>query len=252
MSIGTFGEVVFEASAERVRTWQSFQRANSARVTAHEVLEEKPRLEFLGPGLDEITLQVRLDVSFGIDPSTEIDILRDVRDKGAAKLLVIGGKNIGRFALESIEEEWRTIDHAGRLIQAVVTLKLKEYADKSRQGDLVSQSTYGVTGDITGASAATSLAVTAMEKIGVIETLPAPTWKKMLSAVLAVVSRAQTLLELGIRIRGAAGSLQPDALLAEVIGEIARQPLADQIRSLKTIFGDDIATEIVTKIEWYR
>jgi hypothetical protein len=44
MNIGSFGEVVFE------------------------VIETKPLQKLLGPGLDEISLQVRLDTALGVIP----------------------------------------------------------------------------------------------------------------------------------------------------------------------------------------
>jgi hypothetical protein len=42
--------------------------------------------------------------------------------------LIIGGENIGRFALESIDEDWLVTNPAGPLLQADVWLKLKEYS----------------------------------------------------------------------------------------------------------------------------
>ncbi len=127
MQLGSFGEIVFETSADRIRTWQQMSRKGSARFAEHVVAEGKPRLEFLGPGLEELTLSVRLDAQLGLDPETELGSMREIRDAGQEKTLVIGGKVVGKFVLEEIGEEHKRHDGSGGLLLAEVTLKLKEY-----------------------------------------------------------------------------------------------------------------------------
>lgn len=129
MQLGTFGDIVFETSADRVRTWQELQRQGSARFAEHEVLHRKPRLEFLGPGLEAMTIKIRLDAQLGLDPLTEIDALRFLRDAGEEKVLIIGGQIFGRFVLADLTEEHRRHGRDGVLLLAEVVLQLKEYDD---------------------------------------------------------------------------------------------------------------------------
>ncbi len=130
MSIATFGSVVFETSADLLRTWSSFQRKAGIRLAAHEVLDGKPVTEFIGPGLDEISLQVKLDAGLGVNPIAEINALRAIRDAGQANSFTVHGRNLGTFTLEAVEEDWTAVDNTGLLLSATATLKLKEYAER--------------------------------------------------------------------------------------------------------------------------
>lgn len=128
MSIGSFGHIVFETSADRIRSWSKFGRTGKVRFAEHAVHGEKPVLEYIGPGLEEIALQVRFDASLGVNPAKEIAALRALRDTGTAQQLIIGRDPLGRFAIESLEEDWQRVDNQGLLLVACVSLTLKEDA----------------------------------------------------------------------------------------------------------------------------
>jgi phage protein U len=127
MEIGTFGEIVFETSRTRIRTFDEFKRTSKARFAEHAVTGRKPVLEFLGSELDEVSLQMMFATSLGVTPSVEIDTLRQVLHSGEEQNLVVGGYNFGRFALTSMDEDWQKFDGKGRLLVAAVSIKLKEF-----------------------------------------------------------------------------------------------------------------------------
>jgi len=128
MEIGTFGEIVFETSRTRIRTFDEFKRSSKARFAEHAVTGRKPVLEFLGPELDEVSLQTMFATSLGVVPADEIDVLRKVLNSGEDQNLVVGGYNFGRFVLTSMEEDWQKFDGKGHLLVAAVSLGLKEFA----------------------------------------------------------------------------------------------------------------------------
>ena len=82
MMLGTWGPLTFQASADKVRTWQAQRRSGEARWHKHEVHLGKPRPEFLGPGDDTIQMEVRLDSQLGLVPNDELESLRRERDAG--------------------------------------------------------------------------------------------------------------------------------------------------------------------------
>lgn len=125
--IGTYGTITFEASADKIRTWDQFGRKGKARFAQHDVLDKKPRLQFTGLDLEEIGLSIRLDIALGVNPLAEINSLREMRDNGEEQSLMINGRPLGKFVLEDISEDWSQTDSAGRLLAAEVSLKLKEY-----------------------------------------------------------------------------------------------------------------------------
>lgn len=129
MAIGSFGETVFTASGNLVRTFSDLRQRNAARYAEHEIIGQKPKLEFLGPGLEEITFKIQLLRSLGVDPDREIKALQEMRDSGVAGLLVFGETKIGIFVLTEIsaEEGPRSKDGAATWISADLTLR--EYTE---------------------------------------------------------------------------------------------------------------------------
>ena len=73
-----------------------------ARYAEHAVMGSKPLLEFIGPGLEEISFKVKLDASCGVDPDSEFKTLQEIRDSGEVCVLVFGDTKIGKFILEGI------------------------------------------------------------------------------------------------------------------------------------------------------
>lgn len=127
MQLGAFGNIVFETSDSRVRTWQQMSRKGTARFAKHVVAEGKPQLEFLGPDLEELNISIRLSAQLGVDPETELENMRAIRDAGEEKTLVVGGRVVGKFVLEEVNEEHRRHNGYGGLLLAEVQIKLTEY-----------------------------------------------------------------------------------------------------------------------------
>ncbi|MBQ9487275.1 MAG: phage tail protein [Selenomonadaceae bacterium] len=68
MIIGAFGELVFEVSARRVVTFDSYKRTTKAKYATHEIIGRPPVLEFTGRELEEITLTITLISCLGVTP----------------------------------------------------------------------------------------------------------------------------------------------------------------------------------------
>lgn len=127
MSIGVLGPIVFEVSAEKMRTWREAKRAASARWATQEVFEGKPVKQFIGPGLSKINLSVRLDIERGVIPRDEIRQMRLQMDTGAVLQFTVGGELVGDFAINDVDEEWRHFSRTGVLLIADIALTLEEY-----------------------------------------------------------------------------------------------------------------------------
>jgi phage protein U len=95
--IGTLGrKIIFEVSDNRVLTFESMSREVSGRWTEHEVLGVKPKAEFLGPGLQTISLTIHLSAALGVKPRRILDMVERMVERGTAEYLVIGGRLVGR------------------------------------------------------------------------------------------------------------------------------------------------------------
>lgn len=129
MTIGSLGKVVFETSEKKIRTFFDLKRSASARIGTHDLIGKKPILEFVGPGLEQISMNVRLDVSLGLNPADELKVLREMRDKGEIAKFILNGEPVTEnyWLIEQISEDHRQIDNKGRLLIADLSITMKEY-----------------------------------------------------------------------------------------------------------------------------
>ncbi|WGV57782.1 phage tail protein [Brevibacillus brevis] len=127
--IGSFGDLIFEVSADKIRTFDEFSRAASGRWTAHEIIGRKPISEFAGPALDTVSFKMRFDVRFGLNPKTEMDRLLALCREGRAETLIIGGTAIGiyKWVITSVKQGWKHFDGAGRVLIGEVDVTMEEY-----------------------------------------------------------------------------------------------------------------------------
>jgi phage protein U len=128
--IGSFGtEVIFEVSADYVRTFDSFKRDSSARLAKHKRINLPDKTEFLGRELDKVSFNMVFAAGFGLSPKKEITKLRALSDDGAVRSLTIAGDVLGKFIITGLSEQWKEIDNQGNLITAVIAVSLEEYMD---------------------------------------------------------------------------------------------------------------------------
>ncbi|MCD8349564.1 MAG: phage tail protein [Planctomycetaceae bacterium] len=126
--LGGFGTVVFEVSADTVRTIETFQRTSRAIYADHQTGPGKPSSEFTGEDLDEISLPMTLHLGLGVRPADEVDRLREMKSSAAAHALILGTRVYGFFTLREVNDTVETFFGA---IPAIVRVELllKEYDD---------------------------------------------------------------------------------------------------------------------------
>lgn len=125
--IGNWGNYLkFSVSEDQVLTFTNFKRKTKVRTSVHNMAGGKPKLEYLGKDLDDITLSVYLDASLGVRPrKTEEKLLKKL---GAVAPLVIGGKKVcGRAMLVSISSAYDVVLRRGEIYSMKMDLTFKEY-----------------------------------------------------------------------------------------------------------------------------
>lgn len=127
--IGSFGDVIFEVTEKKVHTFKNMERKGSARWNDHEVIQHKPRSEFVGPGLEEISFAILLKADLGVNPAKQLELLRDMRDTGKVAFLVIGEKPVSQnpWSIQQITESYKIVDNKGNILSAEVNISLKEH-----------------------------------------------------------------------------------------------------------------------------
>lgn len=127
--IGYFGDIIFETSDERILTFSRLTRDTSSRFAVHEVIGQKPKTEFTGPGLDDIFFTVDLNGNNGVKPREEMDRWLMKAREGIAETLVIGDKPLGvdKWVVTSVSQAWDTVFNRGELFSGRVDITLQEY-----------------------------------------------------------------------------------------------------------------------------
>ena len=127
--IASYGDVVFNVSAEQVKTFGDFSRETRIKFAKHEIYNGKPVLQYTGAENCTVSMSIQLRAGLGVNPKQEIEKLREMATAGEEKPLVIGEEILGKYVLENISEEREHIDNKGNLINANVKIKLTEYVE---------------------------------------------------------------------------------------------------------------------------
>lgn len=127
--IGSFGDIAFEVSSDRVFTFDDYKRESKARYAKHELINMPPVHEWLGEDTESISFKMIFTVSLGVNPAEETARLRELCLDGEADYLVLGNEVIGEhmWTIESINETAKAWDDSGNIIVSEVEVKMVEY-----------------------------------------------------------------------------------------------------------------------------
>ncbi|MEK4255414.1 phage tail protein [Ureibacillus sp. FSL K6-2830] len=127
--IGSYAGIVFEINDLKNVTYSDFKRETTPRWDTHDILQNKPLPEFRGPGVDEISLQIKFRADFGVDPEKEMAKLREFARKGHTSLFVRGNQpiSVNHWVITKATEVHKVIDNKGNVISMDVELTLMEY-----------------------------------------------------------------------------------------------------------------------------
>ncbi len=117
---------------------------NTFNYASHDHLDGKPSLQFLGEGLDEVTLTFYFHAAY-CTPKDEVENLRaEARKATPLPFVMANGDFMGEFVIEEIEQEITHTDGKGFISSAEVDVKLREF-DRSRNPVLTTQQRQKVT-----------------------------------------------------------------------------------------------------------
>lgn len=128
--IGNLGKLItFQVSSKKVLTFNDMEREVSGRWVVHDVIKGKPKSEFLGAGLQEVSLSVLLLSTMGVKPRKTLERIRKATERGERFTFVIGGKPVSKnkWVITETSETWDVIFSKGELVQARIELNLREY-----------------------------------------------------------------------------------------------------------------------------
>jgi len=124
------GDILFEG-LKGIEAWSV--DGNEASYGEHALIDGKPRLQKTGDTLQELTLNFRLHAKF-CNPAQELSKLDKSKTDGEILPLLMGdGTYVSDYVIISAPY---TVDHAladGTIVQATVTLALKEFVPYSKE-----------------------------------------------------------------------------------------------------------------------
>lgn len=131
--IGSFAGITFAVSRKKILTFKDLKRDDSYNWTDHDVLNGLPLSEFNGAGLSNLSLQIELRSSFGLEPYATLEKLRKFAANGKTSSLIIGKKTISnaKFEIVSIGQAFEDITANGVIKKITVDLTLKQYNKSS-------------------------------------------------------------------------------------------------------------------------
>lgn len=127
--LGNWGTYLkFVTSDTRILNFNGFKREVTARTTNHAPIGAKPKIEFLGSELQNITFTIYINASWGVSPKKiEKKLIRCV-ENGTVAPLVIGRRSICKNAmLVGVSESYGIVLERGEVYSAQFDLTMTEY-----------------------------------------------------------------------------------------------------------------------------
>lgn len=125
-AVGSFGSLIFSTSSNYVLTPDNFERTRSAEYAEHKIIQRKPKLEFIGNNLQEVSFDIQLNRKLGVNIADMLNLIEKYIDQGIKENLILGSKSIGEFVIVDSKESHRHIIK-GMPTVIYISLSLKEY-----------------------------------------------------------------------------------------------------------------------------
>ena len=125
--LASYGKITFKVTEKEIKIFNDFSISRKARYVAHERINNKPLLQFMGLNADSISFNMQLVQGLTGDVSDDLKTLQDMFKKAEVHPLFLGQKKLGSFVIESINEVYSMMDNFGNLEIVNVSLSLKEY-----------------------------------------------------------------------------------------------------------------------------
>ena len=132
-ALGALGDIAFTVSSSKVVTFNNLKQNTKGRYTSHDVIGQKPILEYIGPDLEEITFTMQFAMQAGVEPRIEVAKVREKCQKAEPLYFVLNNQTVGEnpWIIESVGESVNTVDNLGRIIVTEIEVTLKEYVADS-------------------------------------------------------------------------------------------------------------------------
>lgn len=127
--VGLLGSIRFRVTDDRVLTFRNMKREISSTWNNMDRIGLKPMVEYGGPNLQTLSLEILLDASLGVRPRTLLSTLERMAESSEAYRFVLGKRMVGKnkWVITKCSEAYDIILRGGEIYKATVSLALQEY-----------------------------------------------------------------------------------------------------------------------------
>ena len=127
--IGSYGDIIFEVSSEKILNLTDLSTAYGGNWASQDLISGKPRKQFIGAINATATFNMLLKADLGVKPSEMLENLRKKAEEGTADYLIIGGKLVceNKMVITSLSGKFNTIYNGGEVASISVSVSLEEY-----------------------------------------------------------------------------------------------------------------------------
>ncbi|KKP40312.1 MAG: hypothetical protein UR30_C0005G0093 [Candidatus Peregrinibacteria bacterium GW2011_GWC2_33_13] len=107
--------------------FNGIEESQKHNYAVHQTIESKPKLQYIGDELDEMTIKLNFHSSF-CAPETEIKKIKDAARLHEEMPFILGnGRYLGKYVIEEITSTTQQTDKSGNLISIESKIRLKEW-----------------------------------------------------------------------------------------------------------------------------
>lgn len=129
MVIGSLGKVIFSVSSFFIKTISDLEINSSANWAEHKIINQKPKLQFLGNNLSTCSFKIYLSAFRNVNPTKSAEELKTYMKDGKVLRFILGNKKVGNgnYVITEIKEGHRKFNAQGVVTVIELSLSLKEY-----------------------------------------------------------------------------------------------------------------------------
>lgn len=127
--VGTLGNIIFEVSDEKIKTFKSLNLSKKANYATHNIINKKGLSEFTGFEPMSIKININLNQNLGVNVQEELNKINKAFSGHEVLNFILNGQPVGegKFVIENISEDMKVIGKNGEIISCEINLDLKEY-----------------------------------------------------------------------------------------------------------------------------
>lgn len=130
--IGSWGDLTFEVSREKVKTFTGLKWDSSVKYSTHDRHLKEPLLEFTGKDVESMSFSMVFSVFLGINPIEEVAKALQAMRRGEVHRLIIGPKAYGtsKWVITKLSNSLDKYDNKGNLLSSKINVTMKSYSSR--------------------------------------------------------------------------------------------------------------------------